>query len=436
MKLFPEGDLPRAVRMEIFSVGILFLLALISVPLIRWMAAWNAAEEKQQRIATWHKMKDKIKEFYEEEHREEQELADVCRQIALERIWHKSGGEDPFDFYVWRNSIHLQHDGFSDFVENFNRGTTPILDPSERVKETESMRKALYGKYHQAKRALAAAEEQSTTKDEFETEAEHKSRIRNKNRVIGELAKKRDKLLDDIVALEKTCNAEVLYASVNGFYALDEVLIFVPMTDWNYDAEQGVFNVRCREITPPRREWGMGPFGVRAPATIQAFNFSLRECRVSQFVESGMIKCQYRLEDDGWRNPRRFKEYKQQHPFLLMRLGPCDLKVQGTTDRIKTMPFSRIKLHRNNSCQRPSVSEKTKAVCIEKEREAQKIPTLIFNVDTGDGFGGILPVVEVFADYETEEGRAEIENVLQHFEDRGGLYYKAFCKAVRSELAR
>lgn len=62
---------------------------------------------------------------------------------------------------------------------------------------------------------------------------------------------------------------------------------------------------------------------------------------------------------------------------------------------------------------------------------------LLFKAQTIDAEeDGVLVAMGIYADYETAEGRAEIEKVLGHFEETGGAYYRGFSKAVRRAMER
>ena len=463
-----DQSISRVVRAEIVFVGILFLLAMVSVIFICWIADKKALENQrneQQRMA----QKTKEEEIEEEQNRKpaktpEQRLAERCWQLALERVHDKIGGKDPLDFAIWPNSINAKYTGFGDFNLNFDVGAMSIPDPAQRIKETAAKRKQLYGKYTQAKQALAEAFRKSTAKDEFETAEQHKARMRSKERERKQLEEKCDSILDEIVAFEKTCNNDLLRSTMNGLYTLDEALIYVPYTDWSYDAEKSLFNVNARFINDPEatrkalfyrvgytdRSYDAGKSQFVNAKTFQAFHFPLKGIRASQFVRSNMVQCQYKIAHGGWAHPRKFKEYKQKHPFLLIRLGKCSMKVQGTAERIMTMPLhyrtkeekeQRIKivtsevLDEEESFLGSSLRGEARSICRKIENESLHRSASIFDVKTSEKSYGRPSITEVFADYETAEGRAKIENVLKHFEDIGGVYYKEFCKAVRLQLA-
>jgi len=239
----------------------------------------------------------------------------------------------------------------------------------------------------------------------------------------------------------------LLRSSINGFYTLNEALIFIPISDWNYEAEKGQFNVRGRVIKDPNGSY----WHDNDAETVQAFHFFLNGIRASQFVKSNAIKCKYKIANGVWDHPRKFKEYKTKHPFLLVRLEMCDMKVQGTTDRVMTMPWyhvsekeeaarARLAYYQDqDNCYKISIlHDQVKSIWREIESEAQKKCKSIFNVHTCEGYNAAeaLPIAEVFADNRTVEGRAEIENALKHFESIGGAYYREFCKAVRLELTK
>ena len=448
-----DQPFPRVVRGEILFVGILFLLALVSVIFISWVADRKVLEDqrnKQQRIA----QKAKEEEIEAERNREptktpEQRLAEECWQLALERVHGKIGGRDPLDFAIWRNSINVEYDGFGDFNLNFDVGTMSIPNPAQRIKETTAKRKELHGKYTQAKQMLAETSGKSTDRDEFETAEQHKARIRGKEHATKQLEKKCESILDEIVIFEKTCNEDLLRSTMNGLYTLDEALIYVPDTDWSYDAEKKQFNVNAWIIKDPNATKWSHWNETFTKKTFQAFHFPLKGIRASQFVRSNMVQCQYKIAHGGWAHPREFKAYKQRHPFLLIRLGKCSMKVQGTAERIMTMPLhyrikeekeQRVKIVTSRNRDEKiflgsRLHDEARSICRKIENEALHRSTSIFDVKTSEDLYESLPISEVFADNETAEGRAKIENVLKHFEDIGGVYYKEFCKAVRLQLA-
>ena len=321
------------------------------------------------------------------------------------------------------------------------------------------------------------------------------------------------------VAFEKGCNPKVFRCSVNDFYVMKEALVFVPKTEWKYDAEERQFGVKGREFNPG---YGSGlseyvPRGRRE--TVQGFRFSASSIPVIQFVKSRSINYKYKVPDGVWEHPRIFKAYKQKHSFLLVHLGLCDFKVSGLQDRVVTMPWSHKKKKTGDSVNvsRPTADKKSvagsnlrdpnfgavnrvtgkpvighgsyagardwlTAACdaarnddiwreqqavldaqerlrregknrITKDRGEELLCKILndtnlranydprmdgevlFNVDIdATKEDGALVAIGIYADYETVEGRAEIEKVLKHFEETGGAYYRGFSKAVRRAM--
>jgi len=238
---------------------------------------------------------------------------------------------------------------------------------------------------------------------------------------------------------------------MTGYYELDEALVFIPDTEWKYYAEEHQFFVKGKELEDDIASGDGLPFDDFRMETIQAFNFSLKDIRVSQFVKSGLIRYTYKLKDGAWEHPRKFKEYKMRHPFLLIRIGPSDYKVQITADRMLTLPWNHLtdqeKVSREQrviyqvkdnpyllSVFRDKMSPKWQKF----DAEAWEKGESLFRIKTCDGcpYYDVLCATEVLADYKTETGRAEIEDVLTHFEKIGGTYYREFCKAARQAMER
>jgi len=440
--------IPRSLQIETVITGVLLLFALAGGWTMKVMTQANAERDLEVARRLQAKLQLVLDELNRKpEKTKDETLAEQCALIATERVQSQSGGKDLSEFYLWRNSIRQRYEGFENFVANFEYAVAPLPDYAKRVVETAAKRKELYGRYCQARRAARAASGQLTIRDEFETEAEHKARLNHGEQAKKALEVKRDEALDAIVDFELTCSPELIRSSVNGFYGLDEALVFVPNTVWTYEADEHRFCVEGMNLKEAHKEL----MGSDEKETIQSFNFSVSGIRVSQFVKSRTINFKYSLDDGAWKHPRQFKEYKQRHPFLLIRLGLCDFKVQGSVNRIMTMPWRHVEEEKkstgprivtdrveDNPYNHSVLHSKFMSDWPSAEDEAHKSDTSTVLAYTYDGYtaGDVLETSEVFADYNTSQGRAKIEGVLRHFEAIGGAYYREFCKAVRLAMER
>lgn len=440
--------IPRSLQIETVITGVLLLFALAGGWAMKVMTQANAERDLEVARRLQAKLQLVLDELNRKpEKTKDETLAEQCALIATERVQSQSGGKDLSEFYLWRNSIRQRYEGFENFVANFEYAVAPLPDCAKRVVETAAKREELYGRYCQARRAARAASGQLTIRDEFETEAEHKARLNHGEQAKKALEVKRDEALDAIVDFELTCSPELIRSSVNGFYGLDEALVFVPNTVWTYEADEHRFCVEGMNLKEAHKEL----MGSDEKETIQSFNFSVSGIRVSQFVKSRTINFKYSLDDGAWKHPRQFKDYKQKHPFLLVRLGQCDFKVQGTTNRVMTMPWRHLEVKNDasvpgryiggvddNRYLHSIVHGKFEPVWRDAEAEALKTDTSLVLTYTYDGYNSqhALQATETFADYETPQGREKIERVLRHFEGIGGLYYREFCKSVRLAMER
>lgn len=404
----------------------------------------------------------------------EEELAEKCERLAIERMSDAAGGIDIWELYAWRNSTRLRYDGIETFVANFERAVSPIPDKGARTRAIVNAPKhrELYEKFLCASSALVARGHDPRGKDEYESNAEYKVRCENEKRKTAELSGKRKDVLDEIVAFELSCSPNINRCATSGFYAMKEALIFIPETDWKYDAETRLFRVKGREIKDDGAGRGLydfyGELNRQRTNTMQWFHFSVNGIPIVQFVKSETIDYEYEVANDAWEHPRLFKGYKQECPFLLVHLGACDFKVQGHANRIATMPWNRENREDRNfvsgtsggvdSSERESVLRRREIALRNREKRDRimaafrkpqreqpelrfsldpladyKFGEPLFTVKTFDGSSAAetLIAARIYADYATSKGRAEIERVLEHFEKIGGSYYREFGKAVR-----
>lgn len=437
-----------------------------------------------------------------------------CEKLALERLRCTTGGKYAWEAYAQRNNCHSRYEGLEKFVANFELAVPPLSGSMTRVDGNLTTREELYRTYLNANESLSKRKFGPKEKDEFETEDEYKTRRKNEEEEAIELKMARDKALDEVTAFEKSCNPKVFRCSVNDFYVMKEALVFIPKTEWKYDAEERQFDVKGREFNPG---YGSGlseyvPDGCRWE-TVQGFRFSANSLPVIQFVKSKSIDYKYKVPDGAWEHPRMFKAYKQKHTFLLVHLGLCDFKVKGLYDLVAIMPWSHEKkksddsvkvscpttgkksvagsnlrdpsfgavnrvtgkpVYGHGSCFRAIVSsgvdgdiwrkqqaaldaqEKLKREGkkqIAKDRGEALLCKILNDTDLRANYDprmdgevlfkvvtdaakedGPLAAIGIYADYETAEGRAEIEKVLNHFEETGGAYYRGFSKAVRRAM--
>jgi len=85
----PSGDqpIPRAYKIEIVIVGVVFLLALISAPLMWLCAEKNAADDQEKELMRTAKVKViHDEQIRKPEKSEEQKLSDECGRLAIERV--------------------------------------------------------------------------------------------------------------------------------------------------------------------------------------------------------------------------------------------------------------------------------------------------------------------------------------------------------------
>ena len=376
-----------------------------------------------------------------------------CEALALERLKNTIGEEALCELFARHAGDRFYSDGLNCFLDRFERLVQPFSTDTLYSSDIDDKRKDLIDRYVAAKDELARARNNaSDSKDEFETYDEYKKRRKNEKGEIGRLEQKVDKISDEIVWLEEVSNPHVALRAITGIYDMDEALIFVPKTDWFYNAEKRIFSVFARHKERPKNEWlvSRDPDWEDYRGVFQSFNFSVNGIPISQFVQSVGINYSYTSTLENWGHPSAFKKYKERNPFLLVHLGRCEFKVQNGENRIVIMPWAN---HGKDIVEDGETGNETyedkyvremyrlddkpwnERILREFEISAQSNAASLIKVSlSGGGEKGhydSLPHVGVFADYETAGGREEIERVLQHFEKIGGPYYREFCKQVR-----